>query len=433
MNGALLGLLELLGLVQSKQPSVKPALTSVSLGHLGTAMFPLSGPRAGLIDSEVPFPNPLRATIQGQVVVEVGVSDPPSFSSLTVSVHLDRVSNPDLIGAIDVILPVQADGQFSHQLTAFFRTDGPTPRRLEGVVSVRSGQGVLGSAVLPLELVDLEGFAQLVEKHERSKPAPSRLEFLASIRKVFLPASLFNALIGRHADVRQFFLSLPDHDRLTAYAHLSYGGERISIGHVLVGVEGAKRWDPQPRLPVPRVDLVVTWAGDLGSAIQEWAWETYYLALAHPRSLDEFTALLCSRADLLGDIDGVNLAASYDPARPLAVNLRRYYRQQSGQRFSAFLANTLKEEDGSNALSIEPSQPPRFTTSSREFIAQQVVDFATMALLQQLISDPRFPDKTFTPAPVRDLLRPQSPEVQRVAGLFVSLVEAGLAGELEIP
>lgn len=145
--------------------------------------------------------------------VEAGISHPPPFSSLTVRVHLDPVRNQELIGVVDVSL--QPDGRFTHQVTAFFRTDVPTPRNLGSVASVRYGQGVVGSAPLSLELVDLEGFAELVEKYERNTPAPSRLEFLPSIRKVFLPASLFNALIGPHGHVWQF-ASLPDHDRLTA-------------------------------------------------------------------------------------------------------------------------------------------------------------------------------------------------------------------------
>ena len=384
----------------------------------------LGGPSANLLHADQPLPDRVTFTFKGKVNL-----DPNQAGPVDVRITADLSDNPQLTGRVETILPVGPDGGLDHKLTLFFNK--PTPRELHFEATVIGPAGLLAERTIRLELVDLTGFLSLIEP---LAPAIPSLDFVASVRKNLLPNPLFNVAIGRAAAVKSIFPEgTYSAQRLQAYKLLLAGGSLVDIGHVIIGIEGAARSDPQPRwliprvdLVIPRVDFVVSWAGDLGSAVQEWLWAKYYLKKPNtgptPEALlDE----LASKPGLVGDLDGVNLAAAYQTNLSLAENLQRYYDQDAENRFALFLDNT-RRDDGSQALTLEPNAAPRLTSQSRTFIAEQSSNFATLALLQALLSTPRFKDKTHEPDEVRAALQPDSPEFQLVTDYFAEFLEHGL-------
>lgn len=378
----------------------------------------LSGPSANLFHADRPLSDRVTFRLVGRVVLGPGVAGPVSVR-FTAPVR----DNPQLAGRTETILPLEADGRLNLELMVVFNK--PTPRKVQFKVEVIASSGVLETRTVRVELVDLTGFLELIGPKEPANP--SGLSFLASVRKILLPADkVFNVAIGRAAAVPAIFqVGSAPAQRLQAYKELLADGGLVDIAHAIVGIEGANRFDPRPRLPIPRVDLKVTWAGDLGSVVQEWIWDTYYLEKPNARTLEEFLAELAGEFELVGDIDGVNLAEGYQPDLSLSENLQRYYAQDAKNRFALFVANTRRDDD-SPALTLEPLVPPRLTSESRSFIAEQTHDFASRALGFVLLQSLRFPDKTYLPDPARAALDPNSPEVQRVTSAFVNFLERGL-------
>ncbi len=384
----------------------------------------LGGPSANLFHADRPLSDRVTFRLVGRVVLDPSMSGP-----VTVRLTARPVDNPQLAGRIEITQPLEADGRLNLELTIIF--NDPTPRKVQFEVQAIGSSGVLETRTVHVELVDLIGFLETIAPREPA--TPSGLSFLAAVRKLLLPAAIFNLAIGRAATVTSLFpLGSTPAQRLKEYKELLANGHLVDIAHAIIGVEGAKRFDPRPRLPIQRVDLVVTWAGDLGSAVQEWIWATHYLEDPNAGTLETYLAELVDDSELLGDIDGVNLAAAYQPNLNLAENLRRYYAQDATKRFSLFIANTLRD-DGSPALALIPGAPPRLTADARSFIAEQTSRFATQALVSALVESPRFPDKTYLPDPARAALEPDSSEVQRATDLFANFLEQRLKAERSTP
>jgi hypothetical protein len=101
-------------------------------------------------------------------------------------------------------------------------------------------------------------------------------------------------------------------------------------------------------------EAFLTWAGDLGSALEEYA-ET---AAAGGRvDLQHYLWAKAGSADLLGDVDGINIGSLYDERKSLADNLRNYYETKPFRRFHQFLTNA-RDEDGRSLLRMARLAPP---------------------------------------------------------------------------
>jgi hypothetical protein len=449
---AAVGLREILEIIGAVEAQVPPAgairLDTLDVRHLADGV-PLSGPLAGLVSAAAPFPARTDLLVVGSVDPALGQG-----AQLEVRVRADIADNPRLIGLVEVIVPLGSDGTFRCPLALFFRTDQPTPRSIDVDVTVVAGAAPIASQELHIELVDLEGFLAFLDARPGSwRPG---LRFAAAARKVLLPSSLFDRMLAYDPPVLPLLAlpaavkNAPRPDgcegcrgvsavapragdavvRMRAYKALLAGTELVDISHVIVGMEGSARFDAPLQLPVPRRDLVLTWAGDLGSALQEWAWCRFYCRSRRSLPLIYYVDLLAPRAELLGDLDGVNLAATYDLAKSLTENLRSYYTEIAPRRFSAFLANT-KQDDGALALEVEPAiDPPRLTAAAHAFLAARIVDFATLALVQAVLSTPRFASTVLEyPPGLAEVLDPGSPEVTSIVATFFEFLERGLAAE----
>ena len=304
-------------------------------------------------------------------------------------------------------------------------------------VSVDLARGAVLSTRLELERIDLENFLARVDAAEQRKPTgQTTLQFLASLRKIFQGGpsdplgGLFDSVLFRFRKVPPLFQAGSlEHRELKRFQTLLAGGSLIDISHVLTGIEGspAQKPDLGTRQHGLEPRLVVTWSGDLGSALAEYA-NRFARSLAADQVPDVQQELdaRASRSDLLGDVDGINLGASYDPAKTVKQNLLAYYTQASGRRFHLFIDNSTKDGQGLPLVALRPgSRPPRLTASSRATIARHVREFAApmvrLKYLNQLSGD----QSTI----VVSILEPDSLEMEIVVDHFVRFLEAGLARE----
>jgi hypothetical protein len=164
------------------------------------------------------------------------------------------------------------------------------------------------------------------------------------------------------------FWPQPDKDWLYA------DGEWLDIGHVLTGIEGSPKQEAlkdYQDVSIPECpELIVTWAGDLGNALQAYI-KDFLKAMDTGATVDlnDYLVKRASRVDLIGDIDGINIGSAYDSSRSLAENLRVYYGQKSRRRYHEFIANS-KDKTGKAELPLVPGKkPPQLTKQARQAIA----------------------------------------------------------------
>lgn len=415
--------------------------------HLGTPVvgdpieIPLDGPLRSLVTERQG--GVFRLLVNGQVVTPRGPGavlarplGPVDRARLRLVVQSDVDRIPAIMQQVSTTTEPDPDGWFRHETLIELHPDQPPPRFLDLTVYVRTGnrpEAVLASQRLRVELVTVDGFAELVDQAEPLRPAgQTHLEFVASVRRLYQDLSLFKLLIQRHARVDRFggkTRQLEDlRDRLVPFERAYHGAELIDLGHVLVGIESMPAQQPNPIISVPRVDLALTWSGDLGSVIAGYVIATCYPAPpgspAAARSgwpLERFTTAYAGTPDLLGDLDGVNLGAAYGPDVTLGDNLRAYYRCMVNHRYSLFLANTL-DDTGNPAL---PRQAGAFTAAAEDFVAEQTSIFAKAFILAQLKGVGAL---ALSPA-ATSMVEPTSAQVRQVTRYFLDFLDQGLAGE----
>jgi hypothetical protein len=423
---------ELLGAVASRANVLVPMVRELSIVGVAEPV-PMRGSGAGLVVEQFDqFPELLRLTFRGRIEKGSLVQNPPAMSALQVTVRFRRMGNPALSGDVQGFVTPEADGSFTIPVSLVFDANVPRPTELRGMALIEGSSAPVEDVPLEVTNASLDWFLGLLDRWEPAAQASSRLVFVAMIRKSFLTSADFNAAIGRHLKVQPLHQKLSYWgERLKVGYHVRFGGEAISVSHVLIGIEGGRIQDPRPSVPLARVDLLVTWAGDLGGALTRHLVETYYRENPEALSLEQYLERTASRADLIGDLDGVNLSFEYDPARSLAENFRTYYAGSGRRRFSRFLEVT-ETDTGQRALAVEPSGgPPRLTEASKQFIAEQILRAAQAPLVRRTALSPDLPPEKRRQVPpvVEAALRTGSPEIQKLTKTFVDFLEQGLAAE----
>jgi hypothetical protein len=337
-------------------------------------------------------------------------------------------------------------------------------RRLAIQAIVESKDGKRFGAKAAVELIDLAGFLAIVDPKEKTRPSgQTHLQFLASVRKVFHGNSRepqfvgpFNLVLYRHRNVEPLFpfctredellKPRPQHctptakaaeERLRLYKILYDNGEWLEIGHVLCGIEGSPKQEPNKgqSVPVPiRPDLIVTWSGDLASAVQSYIFHYWQSTDKNGKAIDKndpndinyYLARDASRSDLIGDIDGINIGSVYDSSRSLAENLNAYYGKTSSRRYHEFIAN-------SKDLPLMPGKkPPKLSKQARQTIARHTWEYLKNLWILDELYHGNEPAKRKR---VDDIMRvdskslPLSIEIEKVADYFVRFLEDGLARE----
>jgi hypothetical protein len=261
----------------------------------------------------------------------------------------------------------------------------------------------------------------------------SHFEFLSSVRKMLQPApgssltGMFDSFLYRNRKICQLaHVDSAEGKYIRSFENLVIGNDKVDIGHVLVGIEASRRQKPASVLPPVRGDAtteaLMTWAGDLGSAI-----EPYAEAIVVGRRVDIKTYLndKASFADLLGDIDGINIGSVYDETKSLSENLRKYYETKPFRRFHDYLAR-LTDEVGKPLLTLAQQKPPRIDQASRLRISGYISMFASGVRFKRRVLD------NLTKAQGSQLIsmtQPGSKEMNIVIDYFFALIERGLAQE----
>jgi hypothetical protein len=453
MSGAAEGLRALLNLVRGAlvvtENNVSPGLTELVVGSLGT--FAYIGSTPGLITgTEAPFPSPLTVEFRGHVRVGASVPNPPPLNQLRVKAVFTRNQNPSLKSEVILSLPVEADGSYDISTKiAFLDPPASAPHVLSGRIQI-DGAGNAPTRDQPFELTNArwEWFLETLGKWEAGLPAGDPLDFVASVRSRTNPAHIFSQLLGAPKK------SLPPGSKPTA-VKLSAASEKgvmiagvsVRFGHVVVGIEGhprqgratlanlGKKLVGLDDLVRPFAGQVLTWAGDLGSALSTFLADKHHLepgAQKPTKTLSWYLDVKASEDQLVADVDGVNLGSVYNLQHALVENLRDYYEGDSDHRFSTFLARET-DTNGQPYLTVEPDGRT-LTAASRAAIRQKVSQTASVLLLVRLgTKGGQFKLSEFKvnalPAAVTDALDPGSPEVAEVAARFVTSLENGLSAE----
>lgn len=120
-------------------------------------------------------------------------------------------------------------------------------------------------------------------------------------------------------------------------------GSTIDPGHLFTGIDAQLHPDANFSIDGYGIDNrdASTWSGDVGSAITEYKGNV---------TADKAWEDNSGSADLIADLDGVNLGAGWDVKGGVAEQLRAYYDPEKGgakNRFGSFLDNRgLKHQDG---------------------------------------------------------------------------------------
>jgi hypothetical protein len=306
-------------------------------------------------------------------------------------------------------------------------------------VDLKGGKSIAAAVVV--ELIDLDGFLALVDAKEKARPASqTHLEFLASVRKIYQGGpkdefqGFFDLTLYRHRHVQP--LVPPDTPEDKGFK--LYGGkdglfadrESLDIGHVLTGIEGSPKQQPDKdqNLPKPlRPELIVTWAGDLGSALLHYIRDFLNaLDTGAPITLNAYLSRWASRVDLIGDIDGINIGSAYDSSRSLADNLQTYYGKKSRRRYHEFIANSV-DNTGKAELPLAPgSKPPKLSKQARQAIAKYTNLFLFYAKAAGKLYNGTDPIKQKL---VDGFMKEDAPVMVETAEYFALFLEDGLARE----
>jgi RNase H-fold protein (predicted Holliday junction resolvase) len=333
------------------------------------------------------------------------------------------------------VMKLAKDGSFRTSTVVGF--DGfPHPFRLQVAARLANGKVFRTRLELSPVQIDLERFLSIVGPKEGAV-RQSRLEFVASVRKIYQGgpgdplAGAFDFVLYRNRGVRVLFEQEPAmRTWLKAQEAIYADGELVDIGHVLAGIEGASKQRPSEdqQIPVPvRPDLIVTWAGDLGSVLQHnMAGIVAAVAQNQTPKWEEYLKR-APRSDLVGDIDGVNLGSLYDPNDSLTGNLKAYYGKKSARRFHEFVANTL-DIKGKPALPlVVTDKPPRLSEAAWTFLASSVLSYLApfwiTGKLEAGVAPANYPL-------IDRILDPKSPEIRAVVAHFVRFLESGLEREI---
>jgi GH25 family lysozyme M1 (1,4-beta-N-acetylmuramidase) len=363
--------------------------------------------------------------VKGSALVKIVKADGPSISDVwDGKVQLD--------GTFAFATSLVVDG-FTRSLTIY-------PK-----VELKGGKSITATVVV--ELIDLDGFLALVDPKEKARPSSqTHLEFLASVRKIYQggpkdPLSgAFDFVLYRNRDVKPLVPSdIEDDKRFKLYKDWLFADrEWIDIGHVLTGIEGSPKQDPSnqqdPKISkrqnvpkLPRPELLVTWAGDLGSALQKYI-KDFWNAIdkGTPVDLNDYLLRLASRIDLIGDIDGINIGSDYDSSRSLAENLRAYYGTKSRHRYHEFIANSKDEKGKAELPLVSGKKPPQLSKQARQAIAHNTWLFLVPLQINGKLYSGTDPYKRKL---VDEIIKVDSPEMDIVVEYFAHFLEDGLARE----
>lgn len=392
------------------------------------------------------LPSPQVAiAITGKLMIEekgvrrpVTAGDLKKWQPMTV---VNRVyTGRGLNASTSPVTRIKPDGTFTAE-SMLVVAPGTGRIHIQVTLDLKGGRQVTADAIF--QRSDFECFLALMDSYESRRPigqvtgtcyiAGGHFEFLSSVRKMFQPApgsplaGMFDLFLYRNRKIcRLAAVDSPQGKYIRSFEEMMIGNDKVDIGHVLVGIEASRRQKPNSVLPPIRGDAtteaLMTWAGDLGSAL-----EPYAEAIVAGRRVDIKTYLnaKASFADLLGDIDGINIGSVYDETKSLAENLRTYYGAKPFRRFHDYLTR-LTDDAGKPLFRLAQQRPPRVDQASRLRVSGYISMFANGVVSKRKVLDGLTPDQSFK---FVSMLQPASKEMNVVIDYFFAFLERGLAQE----
>ena len=232
-----------------------------------------------------------------------------------------------------------------HHIEATIRVDGEILERVTFAQVVEKGDAGYSDLTNadPTPINNMGDFIKLVERIEAAYPGYTWQDVTTKIRKQFYPghidtekglfkaAFMWDDLIDEQQHIEP--LQSPPcriEDIAALKTDLIIGGR--DLGHVLTGIDSMNFPDTAGIFSMVKVSgaAAATWSGDVGSALVYWANRAGF---SDPSGLrrEEFYNQYTSMDDLLGDLDGINLAdlPSLKADAPLSARLQRYYQMNS--------------------------------------------------------------------------------------------------------
>lgn len=242
------------------------------------------------------------------------------------------------------------------------------------------------SNVTPSPLSTMNDFIDLVERVEAAYAGYAWQDVASKIRKERYPGPggryggikasfTWDDLIDEQQDLSPLQTShipIEDIAALRTTGSVTHNGQTIDIGHVMTGLDSMNF--PETNGIFERHNMsgpaAATWSGDVGSSLVNWATDAPLNDASAARK-ERFYTSYTSVADLLGDIDGINIGGmpNIGASDSLSLRLKKYYRvnvsTQANKRYTNFCqVSGFQQVNG--ALS----------SSARAYIREQVLNFA---------------------------------------------------------
>lgn len=310
-----------------------------------------------------------------------------------------------------------------HTLTnSVAHTVSPMVSTTKAVVQ-RYGGNTPAPGVVPTPITSIDDFIRIVERVEAAYPGEDWRQITTRIRKSYYDGGNWNEMIADRQSIDRVSargpLTAEDIAALTrSHAVIPVNGQSLDVGHLLTGLDAQN---------FPRTGGLIglsgihgpsgaTWAGDVGSALAEFGFETQ----SGLTTREEYYNNFASEADMLGDVDGIAISGVTLPpgaADTLSARLRAYYgagstaARPSDTRFTAFCTAAGFTFTGRGSAA-------RLDAAARATIRSRISDFATMWALKLRREHTIVFDAAYTDA-----------DLTWFADHFITWVESGLARE----
>jgi len=346
---------------------------------------------------------------------------------------------------------VGADGNFTAESQLVV---DPGTRRIRLLISLdfRLGKQITTEGIIqhnPLEcfLAFMDDWEMRREPWRTSPPcrdAVTRLEFLSATRKMFQPTTnkdgtppspgwkaMFDTFLARNKEICPLAeFNSPQARALWRFERLEVADSMVNIGHVLTGIEGGRRQKPGSTYPYVfsvrdgNTEATLTWAGDLGKALELYGEAK---VTGQQADLGSYLGKAAGPDNLVGDIDGINLAAIYDENKSVADNFRSYYHAKPFRRFHDFLT-FAKDDSGILLFALASNSQTTLGELSRRHAGGRIAFFASVLKIYKI----RKGLLNLTPSQESELsiiLTDPSKETNAVVDYFFSFLEKGLRKE----
>ncbi len=419
-------------------------LTSIQVNNYTAAFTRKSSGFDAFFCGDLPTPQ-ATISINGRVMMEdLGVRRTATSAELKKWQPKTVVNGvyltPGMNAATSPVARHRSDGTFTTE-SLLVLAPGARRLRVQVTVDFKGGRQVTAEAVFQRN--DFECFLSLIDSYEKKRPvgavdgvcqvAFGHFEFLSSVRKMFQPApgsslsGMFDQFLYRNRKICRLTKADSAAGRnLRWFEKVEINGEIVDMGHILVGIEAARKQKPDSTLPFVRGDatteLLMTWAGDLGSGLEPYA---EAIIAGRNVNLAQYLKDKAGREDLLGDIDGLNIGAVYDETKSLAANLLAYYNAKPFQRFNLFLSRML-DEMGRPFFRLATRNPPKLDPASRAQTAHYIEMFVAGVRMKKNVLGPLTNDQAYRLITMTSF---GSPEMDATLDYFYKFLEAGLAKE----